>query len=265
MSSKVVPSLALRGDPPPRLGGGPRGGDDPVVETDVAVDAGLGRGVLDVLEDGVPVGNRLLAVPGPEGVPQGVHVRVRADAGVAEEVPGAADAVAGLEDGVGGPRALGLEIVRGTDPREPGSDDQDVEVFGQVSKGNGGVLRGRCTHGSDAPINSSFRDPCSRESGHWISTSMAVSPSHSADGPDVRIYERFAQILYSMRGTVPPPADESAQTKGAQTRLSILAAAIVRFGRDGFRATGGRHRPERLGGTVAYAYFPSKEALFLPR
>ncbi len=131
MSSKVVPLPRCAVIRQPRLGAGPRGGDDPVVETDVAVDAGLGRGVLDVLEDGVPVGNRLLAVPGPEGVPEGVHVRVRADAGVAEEVPGAADGVAGLEDGVGGPRALGLEVVGGTDPREPGSDDQDVEVFGQ--------------------------------------------------------------------------------------------------------------------------------------
>ncbi|MHB8439490.1 MAG: TetR/AcrR family transcriptional regulator [Acidimicrobiales bacterium] len=53
--------------------------------------------------------------------------------------------------------------------------------------------------------------------------------------------------------------------KGAQTRRSILDAAIARFGRDGFRATSVADiaRDAGVGGTVAYAYFPSKEALFL--
>jgi AcrR family transcriptional regulator len=53
--------------------------------------------------------------------------------------------------------------------------------------------------------------------------------------------------------------------KGEQTRQAILAAAIDRFGRDGYRATAVADiaRDAGLGGTVAYAYFPSKEALFL--
>jgi AcrR family transcriptional regulator len=56
-----------------------------------------------------------------------------------------------------------------------------------------------------------------------------------------------------------------AHTKGAQTRQAILDAAIVRFGRDGFRVTSVADiaRDAGVGGTVAYAYFPSKEALFL--
>jgi AcrR family transcriptional regulator len=56
-----------------------------------------------------------------------------------------------------------------------------------------------------------------------------------------------------------------AATKGEQTRLAILAAAIVRFGRDGYRATSVADiaRDAGVGGTVAYAYFPNKEALFL--
>jgi AcrR family transcriptional regulator len=55
------------------------------------------------------------------------------------------------------------------------------------------------------------------------------------------------------------------ETKGAQTRRAILQAAIVRFGRDGFRATSVADiaRDASVGGTVAYAYFPNKEALFL--
>ena len=58
---------------------------------------------------------------------------------------------------------------------------------------------------------------------------------------------------------------ESLQTKGAHTRQAILDAAIVRFGRDGFRATSVADiaRDASLGGTVAYAYFADKEALFL--
>jgi AcrR family transcriptional regulator len=59
--------------------------------------------------------------------------------------------------------------------------------------------------------------------------------------------------------------DETPETKGAQTRRAILQSAIVRFGRDGFRATSVADiaRDASVGGTVAYAYFPNKEALFL--
>ncbi|UDY35274.1 TetR/AcrR family transcriptional regulator [Dermatobacter hominis] len=53
--------------------------------------------------------------------------------------------------------------------------------------------------------------------------------------------------------------------KGAQTRRSILTAAIERFGRDGYRSTSVADiaRDAGVGGTVAYSYFPNKEALFL--
>ena len=53
-------------------------------------------------------------------------------------------------------------------------------------------------------------------------------------------------------------------SKGTRTRQAILEAAIARFGRDGFRATSVADiaRDASVGGTVAYAYFPSKEALF---
>lgn len=54
-------------------------------------------------------------------------------------------------------------------------------------------------------------------------------------------------------------------TKGEQTRLSILHAAITRFGRDGYRSTSVADiaRDAGVSGTLAYAYFPNKEALFL--
>lgn len=54
-------------------------------------------------------------------------------------------------------------------------------------------------------------------------------------------------------------------TKGEQTRAAILTAAIARFGREGYRATSVADiaREAGVGGTVPYAYFPNKEALFL--
>jgi AcrR family transcriptional regulator len=57
----------------------------------------------------------------------------------------------------------------------------------------------------------------------------------------------------------------STPSKGELTRRAVLDAAIVRFGRDGFRATSVADiaRDASVGGTVAYAYFPNKEALFL--
>jgi AcrR family transcriptional regulator len=53
--------------------------------------------------------------------------------------------------------------------------------------------------------------------------------------------------------------------KGEQTRREILDAAISRFGSDGYRATSVADiaRAAGVGGTVPYAYFPNKEALFL--
>src|SRR5688572_20734540 len=54
-------------------------------------------------------------------------------------------------------------------------------------------------------------------------------------------------------------------TKGEQTRESILRAAIARFGREGYRTASVADiaRDAGVGGTVAYAYWPNKEALFL--
>ena len=53
--------------------------------------------------------------------------------------------------------------------------------------------------------------------------------------------------------------------KGAQTRAEILRIAVDRFGRDGFRATSVTDiaRDADVSGTLAYAYFDNKKALFL--
>lgn len=54
-------------------------------------------------------------------------------------------------------------------------------------------------------------------------------------------------------------------TKGAQTRDAILVVAVDRFGRDGFRGTSVTDiaRDAKVSGSLAYAYFDDKRALFL--
>ncbi len=64
-----------------------------------------------------------------------------------------------------------------------------------------------------------------------------------------------------MSGTASPPNREQPSTKGEQTRRAVLDAAVVRFGRDGFRATSVADVARDAG--VPYAYFANKEALFL--
>lgn len=58
---------------------------------------------------------------------------------------------------------------------------------------------------------------------------------------------------------------DHAPSKGELTRRAVLDAATERFGRDGYKAASVADiaRDAGVGGTVAYAYFPSKEALFL--
>jgi len=58
---------------------------------------------------------------------------------------------------------------------------------------------------------------------------------------------------------------DSTETKGERTRRVLLGAAITRFAREGYRATSVADiaRDAGLSPTAAYAYFPSKEALFV--
>ena len=62
-----------------------------------------------------------------------------------------------------------------------------------------------------------------------------------------------------------PTTDAAPTARGEATRQAILRAAIERFGREGYRSTSVADiaRDAEVGGTVPYAYFPNKEALFL--
>ena len=54
-------------------------------------------------------------------------------------------------------------------------------------------------------------------------------------------------------------------TKGDRTRQSVIAAAVVRFAREGYRGTSVTDvcRDAGLSTTASYPYFPNKEALFV--
>ena len=100
-----------------------------MVEADLLVDAVLGRGLADIVQDLRPVGDRLRLGPWLERIAEREHVGVGADAGIAEQVPGAADAVAALENGIALARAFVLQVKTRADAGQAGADDQHVEMF----------------------------------------------------------------------------------------------------------------------------------------
>src|SRR6516225_9109116 len=105
-----------------------------MMKANATVNPELVCGVAKVLQDGGAVGDGVRGCPWAERVAEGVHVGVGADAGVAEEVPGAADRAASFEDNVALAGTLRLQAIAGSDAGEAGSDDDDVEVLG----GHGG-------------------------------------------------------------------------------------------------------------------------------
>ncbi len=66
---------------------------------------------------------------------------------------------------------------------------------------------------------------------------------------------------------MPPhlPLSDPAPTKGDRTRGVLLAAAVARFAREGYRRTSVADicRDAGLSTTASYPYFPNKEALFV--
>ncbi len=117
-----------RGHGPSGVAGRPREPLHPLTEVQALGDAELAGGRLDVVADVRPRRQRGVTAPRAEGKAQGVHVRVRTDAGVAEEVPRPADRVPRLEDGPGGAWAVHREPTPRVDTRDAGSDDEHVDV-----------------------------------------------------------------------------------------------------------------------------------------
>ena len=114
---------------PARLRRRPRRAFDAVVEADLPVDAVVDSGLADVIQNPRPVGDRLRLGPRFERIAERIHVRVGADAGIAKQIPGAADAVAPLEDHVALARAFLLQVIARANAGQAGADNEDVEMF----------------------------------------------------------------------------------------------------------------------------------------
>ncbi len=100
-----------------------------MVETDFLVDAVVGGGLADVVQNPRPVRDRLRLGPGPERIAERIHVAVGADAGIAEQIPGATDAIAALEDDVALAGTFLLQVIAGADAGQACADDQHVDMF----------------------------------------------------------------------------------------------------------------------------------------
>ena len=120
-----------------------------VLEADVFTHAVLVGGLVHVVSNRSAVGDRLAFFPGLEGKAKGMHVTVGAYAGIAEEVPGAADRVAPFEERVGLARAMVFEVAGCTDSGQAGTNDDDVEGFHEFSGGRGCAPTGAGARGKD--------------------------------------------------------------------------------------------------------------------
>src|SRR5580704_8641764 len=109
-----------------------------MAKADVLADAVLCRGLADVVQNPRPVGDRLRLGPWLERIAEREHIAVGADAGIAKQVPGPADAVAALKEDEALTRALVLQMIARADAGKAGADNQHVEMFA-----HDGALRGR--------------------------------------------------------------------------------------------------------------------------
>src|SRR5690606_14921510 len=100
-----------------------------VLETDVRRDDFIAGHVVDVLANVGAVGDGLLVDPRTEIVAEGEHVGIGTDARVTEQVPGAADRFATLEDHIALVRALFLQVMRHADTGQASAYDYYVKMF----------------------------------------------------------------------------------------------------------------------------------------
>ena len=128
-ANRLALLAALGLDRPQRIGGRPRRACHSVAKADLAVDAIGFRRFTNVAADRGAVGDRRIRQPWPKRIAEGEHVGIGADAGIAEQIPGAADGVAAFEDDERLARARRLQMIGGVDAGEPAADDDDIKML----------------------------------------------------------------------------------------------------------------------------------------
>src|SRR5262249_907325 len=101
----------------------------PVLETDITVDAEFMRGLAHIIEDSGPIGNGLRSFPRPERVREGEHIGVGANPREPEQVPGATNRRASLENDVSPAGTPRLQTVASPNAGKTGADDYNIEVL----------------------------------------------------------------------------------------------------------------------------------------
>src|SRR6202000_1977464 len=91
------PLAAFGLDGPARIRRRPRGALDAVTEANLLVDTVLSGRLTHIAEDARAVRDRLRIGPRLERIAEREHVAVETDAGIAKQIPGAADTIAPLE------------------------------------------------------------------------------------------------------------------------------------------------------------------------
>src|SRR5882757_3521475 len=94
----------------------------------MAIDAIGFRRLSKVTQDRGAIGDRCGIVPWAERVAESRHVRVRANARIAKEIPGATDRVARFQDGERRSRPLPDKMAGRSDSGQARADDENVEM-----------------------------------------------------------------------------------------------------------------------------------------
>ena len=115
--------------PPACVGGGPCRPPHVVAETDMPVDAEIARGLGHIAQDRRTIRDRLGLGPRTERITQRIHVRIRPDSGIAEQIPCPAQLGSALEDDIGPIRALRLQVIARADTGYSGTDHDHVEML----------------------------------------------------------------------------------------------------------------------------------------
>ena len=128
----------------------PVGANRAMAEAYPTIDAVGARRVAHIVEDRAPLRDRFRLPPGTETVAERVHVGVRTHAGIAEQVPGAADRLAPLQDQDARAGTVPLQVTGGADAGQPGADDDDVEML----RGHAGSPRRAATRLMNSAVRS---------------------------------------------------------------------------------------------------------------
>lgn len=104
-----------------------------MLEANVFVDTFFLGGRLQVPDDGLPVCDGPVFGPGIPPEAKGEEIGVRANTGIAEQIPSAADISPPFENGVTKGREFGLYMMSRVDSRDAGAYDDNIVLVDVIT------------------------------------------------------------------------------------------------------------------------------------